>query len=112
MPRHQPPPASDAVCGDGERVDGDGRLPVGAGAQWFVTTPVGIHLRHYNHQHPLADSGTGPELLRDPPATAGSLAVANSGSSPAQVRVTTLGTGTVVGSFTVAPGSLAVPAPV
>jgi hypothetical protein len=57
---------------------------------------------------PGPGAGTAPGTPR---ATAGSLAVANSGSSPAQVRVTTLGTGTVVGSFTVAPGSLAVLGP-
>jgi hypothetical protein len=57
---------------------------------------------------PGPGTGTAPGTPR---ATAGSLAVANSGSSPAQVRVTTLGTGSVVGTFTVAPGSLAVLGP-
>ncbi|HEX3839763.1 MAG TPA: DUF5719 family protein [Acidimicrobiales bacterium] len=57
---------------------------------------------------PGPGAGTAPGTPR---ATAGSLAVANSGSSPAQVRVTTLGTGTVVSSFSVAPGSLAVLGP-
>jgi hypothetical protein len=57
---------------------------------------------------PGPGAGTAPGTPR---ATAGSLAVANSGSKPAQVRVTTLGTGAVVGSFTVAPGSLVVLGP-
>jgi hypothetical protein len=57
---------------------------------------------------PGPGTGTAPGT---PNATAGSLGIANSGSSPAEVRVTTLGTGTVVGSFTVAPGSLAVLGP-
>lgn len=57
---------------------------------------------------PGPGAGTAPGTAH---ATASSLAVANSGSSPAQVRVTTLGTGTTVGSFTVAPGSLAVLGP-
>jgi hypothetical protein len=57
---------------------------------------------------PGPGAGTAPGTPR---ATAGSLAVANAGSSPAQVRVTTLGAGTVVSSFTVAPGSLVVLGP-
>ncbi|HVB94218.1 MAG TPA: DUF5719 family protein [Acidimicrobiales bacterium] len=57
---------------------------------------------------PGPGAGTAPGTPR---ATAGSLAVANPGSSPAQVRVSTLGTGTMVGSFTVAPGSLVVLGP-
>ena len=57
---------------------------------------------------PGPGAGTAPGT---PHATAGSLGVANWGPSPARVRVSTLGTATAVGSFTVAPGSLVVLGP-
>jgi hypothetical protein len=57
---------------------------------------------------PGPGAGTAPGTPR---ATAGSLGVANWGSSPARVRVSTLGTATAVGSFTVAPGGLVVLGP-
>ncbi|HWE69093.1 MAG TPA: DUF5719 family protein [Acidimicrobiales bacterium] len=54
---------------------------------------------------PGPGSGTAPGT---PHAAVASLAVANSGSSPAQVHVSTFGTGAPVSSFTVAPGGLVV----
>jgi hypothetical protein len=57
---------------------------------------------------PGPGAGTAPGTPR---AGAGSLGVANWGSSPARVRVSVLGSRALVGSFVVAPGSLAVLGP-
>jgi len=61
-----------------------------AGTHWLVPAP---------------GTGTAPGTPR---ATVVSLGIANPGTSPAHVRVATAGTGAVVSSFTVAPGSLMV----